>query len=297
MIPNETGTAPGFKVEPAQGRLVCSLSGVPKEFKSMFTSSVLPLIRARYGSGVVMQRSSCKIFGHPESQVGKIVKGLDLPADITVSYRVLFPEVHLVLKANAAFPLEAHAEKVHAALDASTIFTYDPKGTFEGSIYELLLKHSATIATAESCTGGLVAEMLTRTPGASTTFVGGVVAYSNQIKERELGVSSDTLREHGAVSAATVCAMAQGIREKYGATYGVAISGIAGPEGGTAEKPVGTFFVAVAGPTRTIERRCLYVSDRQGVRTYAAYVALDIVRRELSGMIVPEGYPLRDTLR
>jgi nicotinamide-nucleotide amidase len=292
MIPNEIGTAPGFKVEPAQGRLVCSLSGVPKEFKSMFLATVLPLIRARHGSGPAIQRSAFKSFGHPESMVGKIVKGLSLPHEITVSYRAAFPEVHVVLKANSTFALEPHAARVREALDTRTIFTEDPVETFEGSVHALLKLHGATISTAESCTGGLVAEMLTRTPGSSATFVGGVVAYSNDIKERELGVSADTLREYGAVSAETVRAMAEGVRAKCRTTYGVSISGIAGPDGGTEEKPVGTFFVGVAGPEGVIDFKCLYVNDRRSIRAYAAHVALDIVRRVVARFEIPERYPI-----
>lgn len=292
MIPNELGTAPGFKVEPAQGRLVCSLSGVPKEFKSMFLATVLPLIRARHGNGPAIQRCTFKSFGHPESMVGKIVKGLHLPPEITVSYRAAFPEVHVVLKASSTFALEPHAARVREALDVRTIFTEDPAETFESSVHALLKRTGATIATAESCTGGLAAEMLTRTPGSSATFVGGVVAYSNEIKERELGVSADALRDFGAVSAETVRAMAHGVREKYRTTFGVSISGVAGPDGGTAEKPVGTFFVGVAGPDGVIDFKCLYVNDRRSIRMYAAYVALDLVRRVVLRADIPARYPI-----
>jgi nicotinamide-nucleotide amidase len=293
MIPNELGTAPGFKVEPAVGRTVCSLSGVPREFKSMFFATVLPLIAARVTNVPKWQRVSLKLFGLPESLVGKLVKALQLPGDIIVSYRAFFPEVHLVLKAKADFNLAPHAERVREAVTRAVIYTESYEESFEGAIHAILRSRGETIASAESCTGGLVSEMLTRTSGSSAAFLGGIIAYSNQVKQSELGVSAETLEHCGAVSAETVREMAQNVRVKLKATYGVSISGIAGPDGGSAEKPVGTFFVGVAGPAGVFDYKVLYVSDRRGVRTYAAYVALDLVRRTVLGLPLPlQGYPI-----
>jgi nicotinamide-nucleotide amidase len=293
MIPNEVGTAPGFKVEPAVGRAVCSLSGVPREFKSMFYGTILPFIKSRVTDVPKWQRTSLKLFGLPESLVGKLVKELNLPSDIIVSYRAHFPEVHLVLKAKAEFDLAPHAERVREAVTPAVIYTENYEESFEGALHALLKSRQETIATAESCTGGLVSEMLTRTPGSSATFIGGIIAYSNQVKESDLGVSSETLRTHGAVSGQTVCEMALGVRAKLKATYGVSISGIAGPDGGTEEKPVGTFYVGVAGPNGVFDYKVTYMSDRRGIRTYAAHVALDLVRRTVLGLPLPTGgYPI-----
>lgn len=292
MIHNELGSAPGFVISKDGGPIVCALSGVPREFKKMFFDTVLPIIKQRAGSLTPLQRVSFKTFGLPESIVGKIVSGCALPPEVVVSYRAAFPEVHVVLKASAAFDLSESAAKVEAALGREQIFTRDQSESFVEALQRALIERHVTVATAESCTGGLIAEMLTRTPGSSEVLVGGVVSYNNSIKERVLHVPAETLRTRGAVSDETVRVMAREVRAMMGTTYGIAVSGIAGPGGGTDEKPVGTFFVGVCGPTGSVERRCLYVSERHNIRAYAAYVALDILRRQLLGVELPEGYPM-----
>lgn len=293
MIPNENGTAPGFIAVGPSGVPIASLSGVPREFKAMFFGSVLPMIEARGALGVRLTRHTMKIFGYPESAVGKIVEALALPGEITVGYRATFPEIHLVLKATEGFDLTPYVTKVKEALGVETIFTEDPNESFVQAIHRTLLSHQATIATAESCTGGMVAELLTRTPGSSSVFLGGIVAYSNAVKESSVGVSHDTLAKHGAVSAETVRELARGVREKMKTTFGVSISGVAGPDGGTAEKPVGTFFVGVSSERGSHELKCLYASDRHNIRVYASYVALEMVRRILSGLPLPaQGLPI-----
>ena len=137
-----------------------------------------------------------------------------------------------------------------------------------------------------------MSELLTRTPGSSAVFPGGVVAYSNDIKEKIVGVSHETLEQTGAVSAETVRELARNVRERFTTSYGLSISGIAGPDGGTEAKPVGTFFVGVSSEARSFEMKCLYVSERQNVRSYASYVALDLLRRAIVGFPVPEAYPI-----
>jgi nicotinamide-nucleotide amidase len=137
-----------------------------------------------------------------------------------------------------------------------------------------------------------MAYQLTELPGSSDVFMGSVVAYDNRIKHGVLHVSQDTLSQHGAVSAAAVREMAQSVRSLMGTTYGVAISGIAGPGGGSTEKPVGTVYVGLSGPKRSFEVGFTFVSDRKMVRTYAAHAALDLLRRELDGLEIPDTYPL-----
>lgn len=292
IIHNEIGTAPGFSMSKNSGPLVCSLSGVPREFKKMFTETVLPMIKARAGAVTPMKRVSFKTFGLPESLVGKLVEGCNLPQDIVVSYRAAFPEVHLVLKASASFDLTEATAKVERALGPGVIYSRDPAESFVERLQSLLLYHKATIATAESCTGGLIAEMLTRTPGSSEVVMGGVVSYDNSVKEKLLKVPHEVLVTHGAVSAETVRVMASEVRRTMGTTFGVAVSGVAGPGGGSEEKPVGTFYVGICGPQGSLERRCLYVSERHNVRVYAAYVALDLVRRQLEQLELPATYPI-----
>jgi nicotinamide-nucleotide amidase len=291
MIPNELGTAPGFIVSGAGHPTVCSLSGVPREFKSMFLASVWPLIESHTKGAESLQRVTFKTFGLPESTVGKLVEGVRLPDDIVVSYRAAFPEVHVVLKAPKSFSLQNHAESVRSAIGSACIYAQDPAITFAQATHDALLKHGLTVAAAESCTGGLISEMLTRTPGASATFKGGVVAYDNSIKEGVLNVPSETISAYGAVSAQTVKAMAQAVKELCGASIGLSVSGIAGPTGGSAEKPVGTFFIGISTPTTSFEVRSLYMGERFNIRMYAAYVALDLVRRVVTGIPRPDSYP------
>ena len=292
MIPNELGTAPGFTMVRGDGLVVCSLSGVPREFKKMFTDSVLPLIMERAQGLQRLHKISFKTFGMPESYVGKVIERCQLPKEVTVSYRAAMPEIHVGLKAVESFDLSPSAEKVRAALGSEMIFTEDPTQNFFEKLQELFLAQRATIATAESCTGGLIAEYLTRTPGSSEVFKGSVVSYDNSIKERVLHVPKEVLEQHGAVSAEVVRIMAQEVRTMMNTTYGVAVSGVAGPSGGTDEKPVGTFYVGISGPRRSFELRCFYGSERSIIRTYAAYVTLDLVRRELLGYPAPAEYPI-----
>jgi nicotinamide-nucleotide amidase len=274
------------------GLVVCSLSGVPREFKKMFTDSVLPLIMERAQGLQRLHKISFKTFGMPESYVGKLIERCQLPNEVTVSYRAAMPEIHVGLKAVESFDLSPSAEKVRAALGSEMIFTEDPTQNFFEKLQELFLTQRATIATAESCTGGLIAEYLTRTPGSSEVFKGSVVSYDNSIKERVLHVPKEVLEQHGAVSAEVVRIMAQEVRTMMNTTYGVAVSGVAGPGGGTDEKPVGTFYVGISGPRRSFELRCFYGSERSIIRTYAAYVTLDLVRRELLGYPAPAEYPI-----
>jgi nicotinamide-nucleotide amidase len=293
MVPNLQGTAPGFAMTKPGGPMVVSLSGVPREFKAMFLDTVLPMIEKAAGNVEPIQRKTMKTFGLPESTVGRLIEALKLPKEIVVSYRAAFPEVHVVLKAPQSFDLAPHVVAVQAALQHDAIFSEDPVDTFITKLQKILIEKGLTIATAESCTGGMVSEHLTRTPGSSAVFLGGVVAYSNTVKEEIVGVSLQTLASTGAVSAETVRELAKNVREKFKTSYGVAISGVAGPDGGSDEKPVGTFFVGVSSVARSFELRCLYVSERQNVRSYASYVALDLVRRAILGLPVPDGYPLQ----
>lgn len=297
MIPNELGTAPGFYMSHAGGPVVCSLSGVPREFKKMFIDSVLPLIKARATGVTEMCRVNFKIFGVPESVVGKIVQGCNIPSEVVVSYRAAFPEVHVALKYSAGFAIEDVAARVRNSLGLDVVFSEDAKASFSSAVQELLLKQGATVSTAESCTGGMIGATITSLPGSSAVYKGSVVSYSNAIKERILSVPSDILASHGAVSAEVVAIMARRVRELMGTTYGIAVSGVAGPDGGTSEKPVGTFFVAVSGPNAEWSLRCLYPGERHIVRNYATYVSLDLLRRQLRGLQLPESYPILASAR
>lgn len=297
MIPNENGTAPGFMME-GQGAgshrvTICSLSGVPREFIPMFQSTVLPMIQKISGATTPIDRHTLKVFGLPESVVGRLVAACNLPSDITISYRAAFPEVHVVLKASRGTNLELAANQVRSALGSDTIYTEDAAQTLAGRVQALLTQQGATVATAESCTGGLLSAYLTESPGASSVFLGGIISYDNRIKTQLLQVPEATLSDHGAVSAETVRCMAREARSTLGTTYALAISGVAGPGGGSDDKPVGTVWIGLAGPEGySLERKIVHVNDRKSVRVYATCVALDILRRKLEDLKISDTYPI-----
>ena len=292
IIINELGSAPGFMLQRPNEGVVSALSGVPAEFKQMFRSSVWPLIKARCGSVPTIQRACFKVFGLPESTIGQRIEALRLPIDVAVSYRAAFPEVQVVLKSQRP-DLALFSEQVRRAITPACIFSEQMGESFLESLQHLLEKNGVTISTAESCTGGMLAELLTRTPGASKVYRGSIVAYNEEIKQEMLGVPSEVLQEHGAVSAETVRIMAQSVRERFRTGIGVAVSGVAGPTVGGDAMPVGTFFVGLSTPLGSTEVRCLYVNEREKVRVYASYVALDLIRRHLRGDAAPGTYPIK----
>jgi nicotinamide-nucleotide amidase len=191
-------------------------------------------------------------------------------------------EIHVDLVVDTG--AEHDAEELEQALAERLerwLFARD-EHPIEEHVLALCRERGLTLGTAESCTGGLVAERLTRVPGSSDVFRGAIVAYANDVKERELGVDAQVLREHGAVSAETAAAMAAGVRERLAVDVGVSVTGVAGPGGGTADKPVGLVFIGVSAPNgeRTIEFN--YPADRQAIRSRAAVAALHLVRRQLA---------------
>lgn len=294
IIINELGSAPGFMLQRPNEGVVSALSGVPAEFKQMFRSSVWPLIKARCGSVPTIQRACFKVFGLPESTIGQRIEALRLPIDVAVSYRAAFPEVQVVLKSQRP-DLALFSEQVRRAITPACIFSEQMGESFLESLQHLLEKNGVTISTAESCTGGMLAELLTRTPGASKVYRGSIVAYNEDIKQEMLGVPAEVLQEHGAVSAETVRIMAQSVRERFKTEIGVAVSGVAGPTGGCEAMPVGTFFVGLSTHQGSTEVRCLYVNEREKVRVYASHVALDLIRRHLRGDAAPGTYPIKSS--
>lgn len=292
VIRNPSGTAPGFVAEHHDGTSLISLSGVPSELKGMFNESVKSLIQEFFPSTPKIEVRMIKIFGVPESLVGKIVQSSDLPADLQVSYRAVFPEVHLALKGEDPEVLNASIDKVTRKIGSEFIYTSKPTLSFEENIHALLSSRGLTVSTAESCTGGIVATMLTNPPGSSKYYLGGISSYSNQAKCRFLDVTEDLLLKHGAVSAEVAAQMADGARSHFGSDYAISVTGVAGPDGGTDAKPVGTFFVGLSGASITFTQRFMYSSSRELVRRYAAYVALDFLRRKILG-IAPRELPLK----
>jgi nicotinamide-nucleotide amidase len=281
ILPNPRGTAPGLWIEDA-GRSVALLPGPPRELKPLFHEEVLPRLERRV-SDVRMYHRELRVTGLGESTVDARIAPIYKRYREVTTVVLASPgetQVHLRIWTDDA----QHAKKI---LDEITqgfelaltdrIFSHD--GTsMEEVVARLLTLNNATIATAESCTGGLLAERLTSIAGSSVYFVGGVVCYSNELKTAWTDVPADLIQSKGAVSGEVAIALAQGIRRRVGSMVGVGITGIAGPGGGTEEKPVGTVHVALASAENIKEKGARFPGDREMIRFQASQLALDLVR-------------------
>ncbi len=283
VIPNRFGTAPGFSVRLGRAELV-ALPGVPVEYRGLCEEFVLPQVSARTGSAPAFRL--VKLFAVPESHADQAMRPvMDDPRNAAVrfGYRAHWPEIHV--KWSVPDGGEAHADRILAqvrSIFGDAIFA-EGKDELAPLVVAALARRRERVALAESCTGGLVAEMLTRVPGSSDVFGLGVVAYANEAKSGLVGVPPELLAAHGAVSEPVARALAEGIRGAGKATWGIGITGIAGPSGGTPEKPVGTVFVALAGPGGTEVVHRVWRGDRDRVRKTTAYEALDMLRRATRG--------------
>lgn len=282
VLDNARGTAPGLWLE-TDGHIVILLPGPPRELEGVFTEQVQPRLIRRAGDVRVYARE-VSVAGMPESDVEQRIAPiyttypdvqttiLAVPGEIQIHLRVWSAE-----EASAQVMLNEMVERITLALGEHIFSTRGE--SLEEVVAERLTMNGATIAVAESCTGGLVAERLTTVPGSSTYFLGGVVSYSNQLKSAWVDVPAELIEAKGAVSSEVACAMAEGIRRRAGATLGLAITGIAGPGGGSEEKPVGTVHIALANGTATKERLFRFPGDRERIRQQASQSALDMVRR------------------
>ena len=285
VLENRRGTAPGCAFY-AQGKHVIMLPGPPSECRSMFRQAAVPYLKALRDGEILSH--NIHIFGMGESAVedrlSDLMAGLTNP---TLAPYAKTGEVMLRLTARAQSAEEAEAlmapvlSKVQETL-GDMIYGIDT-GSLEAVAIRLLLEQKKTVATAESCTAGLLSKRLTDIPGASAAFLGGVSAYANEAKTIFLGVEEQLLHQAGAVSEPVARAMAEGVRDRLGTDFGIGITGIAGPGGGTAEKPLGTVFVALAIEGETFVRRLSLGEDRDRVRVMAAHHALDMLRRHLTG--------------
>jgi nicotinamide-nucleotide amidase len=280
--PNRWGTAPGFSVQHGRSTLTC-LPGVPVEYRGLAAEVVLPWVAARLGATPAAR--VLKLIGLGESAADQAMRPvMDDPANAGVrfGYRAHFPEVHLKWMVDPP-EAEPRAAAIEAAVRA--IFGGAVWGSGKEELAALtvarLTGRGEKVALAESCTGGLLASLITAVPGASAVLDLGVVAYADAIKAGLLGVPEPLLRAHGAVSEPVARAMAEGARRLAGSAWGLGLTGIAGPGGGTPEKPVGTVHLALAGPAGTGAVARLYRGDRERVRRAAAFEALDMLRRAL----------------
>lgn len=281
-LDNLRGTAPGLWLE-ADGRIVILLPGPPQELKPMFTEQVEKRL-AGQSRGLRLHSRELRVAGMPESDVEQRIAAIYKRYAGAQTTLLASPgEIQVHLRAWTADPpaaeklLDEMVERIVMAL-GDNVFTTRGE-SLEEVVAQSLTLNSATIAVAESCTGGLLAERLTSIPGGSSYFLGGVVCYSNELKSAWVDVPAELIEAKGAVSAEVTRALAEGIRRRSGATLGLGITGVAGPGGGTPEKPVGTVHAALAAEASTTERQLRLPGDRERVRLQASQVALDMVRR------------------
>lgn len=284
-IPNTRGTAPGMWFD-HEGTVFVSLPGVPFEMKGLMTDEILPRLKQRFALPVIHHRV-IRTVGIGESFLAEKIAAWEdaLPPHIRLAYLPSMGMVKLRLTATGTSLAALKEETEQLVQDILPViqpfvFGYDGE-EFEEVIAALLKASGKTISAAESCTGGYVAHLLTKIPGSSAYFQGGVVSYANEIKEQALGVRPETLAKYGAVSEETIREMVEGIRTRFHTWFGLATSGIAGPDGGTPEKPVGTVWIAVSTPERTLTRKLTLGGDRQQNIHLSAIYLLNLLRKVL----------------
>lgn len=304
---NPHGTAPGLAVRIEAGeegtedgneasrpssipsppalRWLIMLPGPTRELRPMFDGAVVPLLQREFPLKVPYVCRTLRIAGLGESLVQERIRAtLDAlrARGLEVGYCCQVGQVDVRLAAHGAEArniVDAARTVVQRAL-APRVFGFDDE-TLEMIVLRELTERKQTLVVAESCTGGNIAHRLTNVPGASAVFLGGVVAYSNRLKEQLLGVRPEALAEHGAVSEPVARQMAEGARQKLGADFAIAVTGIAGPGGGTPEKPVGTVFIAVTGPQGTVVERRFNAYERESFKQLTAFQALDLLRAQI----------------
>jgi nicotinamide-nucleotide amidase len=286
ILPNPLGTAPGAVFETEDGKAIIVLPGPPREFIPMVDERVLPYLRERVGnqSGIIRSRI-LRVAGLGESTVEDRVKHLLKSSNPTVAPYASLGEVQLRITASAADVAEADSlidemDRRIVDLLGDRVFGRDGQ-TLEQVVVEMLIQRGLTLGLAESCTGGHIANRITDISGSSATLMAGIVSYSNKAKMELLGVDEQLLIDHGAVSEQVARAMAEGARTRLGVDVAVSVTGIAGPTGGTPEKPVGLVHIAIASDAGTVARRCQFTGRRVDIKLRSSQEALDMLRMHL----------------
>jgi len=284
---NPEGAACGFLLIEDKTRLYF-LPGVPDQMRYLMDKFVLPDILVRYNTLPVLRQRILKLYGLSEPNIAEILK--DLPGqreDIIFGFYPHFPENHITIslrgddEPTVTNELERVEEEIRAIFGPFVFATGNQ--TMEGVVGEMLRVRDLTISVAESCTGGLIGNLLTNVAGSSDYFQGGVMVYSNQSKTNLLNVSPETIKRYGAVSDQTVREMAEGIRKRINTDIGLAVTGIAGPDGGSAEKPVGTVHIGLIAGNEIYSGKYIFWGTREQVKLNTAIMALDWIRRYLNG--------------
>jgi nicotinamide-nucleotide amidase len=283
IVPNPLGTAPGFHVTVGEDKHLFWLSGVPQEMKAMLQATVVPWIAAQRGRDSEIYSCTFKIYGLTESKLDSLLKPLALPPQARLSFRAHFPDLTLRLTTSGGAEQEPgfvdSCQQIRRVLGPHVYAEGDV--TMEESVGELLLQTRQTLALAESCTGGLISRRITRIAGSSAYYYGGAVTYANETKLNFLGVNLATLEKYGAVSEQTALEMSRGIKERTGASIALSVTGIAGPSGGSPEKPVGTVWMSIAQGDRHEARLFQFHGDRERIILGASQAALNWLRTML----------------
>ena len=283
IVPNPIGTAPGFQVPIGPGKTLIWLSGVPQEMTAMLNDTVIPWIVRQRGDTEQVTASTFKIYGLTESKLDDLMKPVKLGSDARLSFRAHYPDLSLRLMVKggkqSAETLTRLKDQIRGALGSFIYFEGD--ATLEEIVGQLLLAKQQTLALAESCTGGYISHRITRVAGSSAYYHGGLVTYSNDAKIRFLNVKPATLESYGAVSRETALEMSRGIRERSGAGIGLSVTGIAGPLGGSPDKPVGTVWISIAQEAGHEARLFRFHGDRERIIIGTSQAALHWLRTVL----------------
>jgi nicotinamide-nucleotide amidase len=289
VLPNRAGTAPGLALEVSRPglspALLIMLPGPPRELYPMFLEQVVPLLKSRFHletpfAGLTL-KTACLGESVLEEKIAPALQSLTSQGlEIGYCARVMEVEVRLGARGPAAPALIAAAEQIVRGLFGNHIFGINDD-LLEAAVVRQLAARRQTLALAESCTGGLIAHRITNVPGASEVFLAGLVTYSNASKRSILGIPAELLEAHGAVSEPVARAMAEGARNRLESHYALAVTGIAGPGGGTPDKPVGTVFIGLASPRGVMAQHHVFALDRPSFKQAASQQALDLLRRAL----------------
>ncbi len=272
---NPEGTAPGIFLRTDDGKMIFLLPGPPRE-----TSAVFHSVQTIIDRELRLVPPKIKIFrtiGIPESLIEEWISALVFPDDVSISYYPSLRGVDVFISAKQDDSLNDAQFKIKKIIKKYIFAEDDEEFPLEQVVGEILRQRNETISTAESCTGGMLSSRIVDISGSSDYFTGGVVSYSNEAKMKILGVWDKDIEEFGAVSLQVARQMAVGVREKFGATYGIGITGIAGPNGGTPQKPVGLVYIGFAAPDETFVRRYTFTGGREAVRIRSATAALNIL--------------------
>jgi len=279
IIPNIAGTADAFLTKYNNSNII-TLPGVPREVESIFEKEIEPNITSYFSSLRKSKQKNLRIFGLSESLIGTEIDSLKL--DVSIAYRPSFPELLLVLSSENEEKLESANSKIINKIGEEFFYSREKKQRLPSAVFNLLDQNNLSLSFAESCTGGLLSESIVSIAGASRVFKGAIISYSNESKEQLLEV--DSIKSSGAVSEQTAKQMAKAARDKFNTDYALSVTGIAGPNGGSKEKPVGTVYIAIANKEGQQAYRFQFNWGRQKNRIYSTSMAWDLLRRNILGL-------------